>query len=223
MKEKKFIIANRFSFMLYILYVLTYVTLPIVTHNWIDLIFLILPLIFTIGLIENILIKYRKIDTNKTSKLSEITAILNVLLNGFNAGALYVGTIDWNEKKEQIKKYPSIEPAWIFVILITTFLLNLPLAMFVDLANINTILIFVLISIMFLVLCQVSSSFALYYNNGKDEMKNFWINIIIVFAGFVIILAIVFIPLIKDMNTENKRKQEFRNHVNNINKTLKNN
>lgn len=222
MKDKKFIIANRISFTLYILYVLTYITLPFVTHNLVDLIFLILPFMFTMGLIENILIKYRKIDTKTISKVSEIAAIFSTLINGFNSGALYVGTMDWEEKKKQIKKYPSIEPAWLFVILISTILL-LPLAMVVDIANIYTISIFVLISIVLLIFCQVSSSFALYYNNGKDEMKKFWRNIIIVFAGFIIILAIVFYPLIKDMNTENKRKQDFKKHVDNINKTLNNN
>ena len=220
--NKKFIIANRISFILYSLYVLTYVALPFVTGNWIDFVFLILPFIFTMGLIENVIIKYRKIDTNKISKVSEITSIFSTLINGFNSGALYVGTMDWNEKEKQIKRYPSIEPAWLFVIIITTFICSLPLAMVIDVANINTILIFMIISILFLVICQISSSFALYYNNGKDEMKKFWRNIIIVFAGFVIILAIVFFQLIKDMNIENKRKQDFKNHIDNINKTLKN-
>lgn len=222
MKDKKFMLANRISFILYSLYVLTYVVLPFVTGNWIDFVFLILPFIFTMGLIENVIIKYRKIDTNKISKVSEITSIFSTLINGFNSGALYVGTMDWNEKEKQIKRYPSIEPAWLFVIIITTFICSFPLAMIIDVANINTILIFMIISILFLVICQISSSFALYYNNGKDEMKKFWRNIIIVFAGFVIILAIVFFPLIKDMNIENKRKQDFRNHIDNINKTLKN-
>ena len=219
--NKKFIIANRISFILYSLYVLTYVALPFVTGNWIDFVFLILPFIFTIGLIENVIIKYRKIDTNKISKVSEIASIFSILINGFNSGALYVGTMDWNEKEKQIKRYPSIEPAWLFVIIICTIFL-LPLAMVVDVANIYIISIFVLISILLLIFCQVSSSFALYYNNGKDEMKKFWRNIIIVLVGFVIILAIVFFPLIKDMKIENKRKQDFKNHIDKINKTLKN-
>ena len=222
MKDKKFMLANRISFILYSLYVLTYVVLPFVTGNWIDFVFLILPFIFTMGLIENVIIKYRKIDTNKISKVSEITSIFSTLINGFNSGALYVGTMDWNEKEKQIKRYPSIEPAWLFVIIITTFICSLPLAMVIDVANINTILIFMIISILFLVICQISSSFALYYNNGKDELKKFWRNIIIVLVGFVIILAIVFFPLIKDMKIENKRKQDFKNHIDKINKTLKN-
>ena len=222
MKDKKFMLANRISFILYSLYVLTYVVLPFVTGNWIDFVFLILPFIFTMGLIENVIIKYRKIDTNKISKVSEIASIFSILINGFNSGALYVGTMDWNEKEKQIKRYPSIEPAWLFVIIITTFICSFPLAMIIDVANINTILIFMIISILFLVICQISSSFALYYNNGKDELKKFWRNIIIVLVGFVIILAIVFFPLIKDMKIENKRKQDFKNHIDKINKTLKN-
>ena len=145
MKDKKFMFANRISFILYSLYVLTYVALPFVTGNWIDFVFLILPFMFTIGLIENVIIKYRKIDTNKISKVSEITSIFSTLINGFNSGALYVGTMDWNEKEKQIKRYPSIEPAWLFVIIITTFICSLPLAMVIDVANINTILIFMII------------------------------------------------------------------------------
>ena len=198
--------------------------LPFVTRNPKDAIFLILPIIFTISLIINVLIKYDKVDTQSISKGSKIASLFNILFNGFNlntvSGTLYVGTMDWDVKKEQIKKYPSIEPAWLFVILITTLLFSLPFAMFVDINNIGIISIFVLVSIVLLILCQVSSSFALYYNNGKNEMKKFWRNVVIVFLGFVIILAFVFIPLIKEMNKENNNKNEYQKHINNINNTI---
>lgn len=224
MKNKKLLLATRVSFILYALYVITYIVLPFVTRNPKDAIFLILPTIFTISLIINVLIKYDKADTQAISKGSKIASLFNILFNGFNlntvSGSLYVGAMDWDVKKEQIKKYPSIEPAWLFVILIITLLFSLPFAMFVDINNIGIISIFVLVSIVLLILCQVSSSFALYYNNGKNEMKKFWRNIVIVFLGFVIILAFVFIPLIKEMNKENNNKKEYQEHINNINNTI---
>lgn len=224
MKNKKLLLATRVSFILYALYVITYIVLPFVTRNPKDAIFLILPTIFTISLIINVLIKYDKADTQAISKRSKIASLFNILFNGFNlntvSGSLYVGAMDWDVKKEQIKKYPSIEPAWLFVILIITLLFSLPFAMFVDINNIGIISIFVLVSIVLLILCQVSSSFALYYNNGKNEMKKFWRNIVIVFLGFVIILAFVFIPLIKEMNKENNNKKEYQEHINNINNTI---
>ena len=227
MKNRKLLLATRFSFILYALYVITYIVLPFVTHNLKDTIFLILPVMFTIGLVINILIKYEKADTEGISKVSKIASIGNILFNGFNlntvSGSLYVGTMDWDAKKEQIKKYPSIEPTWLFVILILTVLFSLPFAMFVDIDNIGIISIFILISIVLLILCQISSSFVLYYNNGKNELKKFWRDIFIVSLVFIIILAIVFIPLIKDMNKENKNKKEFHEHINNINNTISKN
>lgn len=224
MKNKKLLLATRFSFILYVLYVITYIVLPFVTRNPKDAIFLILPTIFTISLIINVLIKYDKIDTESISKGSKIASLFNILFNGFNlntiSGSLYVGTMDWDVKKEQIKKYPSIEPAWLFVILVTTLLFSLPFAMLVDIDNIGIISIFILISIVLLVLCQISASFALYYNNGKNEMKKFWRNVIIVFLGFTIILAFVFIPIINEMNKENNSKKQFQEHINNINDAI---
>lgn len=226
MKNRKLLFAIRCSFILFALYDLTYIILPFITHNPKDTIFLILPTIFTISLIINVLIKYDKVETNGISKGSKIASLCNILFNGFNlntvSGSLYVGTMDWDAKKEQIKKYPSIEPAWLFVISVTTLLFNLPFAMLLDIDNIQLISIFVLVSIVLLILCQISSSFVLYYNNGKDEMKKFWRNIIIVLVGFVIILAFVFIPLIKDLNKENNNKKEYQEHINNINNSLNN-
>lgn len=226
MKNRKLLFAIRCSFILFALYDLTYIILPFITHNPKDTIFLILPTIFTISLIINVLIKYDKVETKGISKGSKIASLCNILFNGFNlntvSGSLYVGTMDWDAKKEQIKKYPSIEPAWLFVISVTTLLFNLPFAMLVNIDNIQLISIFVLVSIVLLILCQISSSFVLYYNNGKDEMKKFWRNIIIVLVGFVIILAFVFIPLIKDLNKENNNKKEYQEHINNINNSLNN-
>lgn len=226
MKNRKLLFAIRCSFILFALYDLTYIILPFITHNPKDTIFLILPTIFTISLIINVLIKYDKVETKGISKGSKIASLCNILFNGFNlntvSGSLYVGTMDWNAKKEQIKKYPSIEPAWLFVISVTTLLFNLPFAMLVNIDNIQLISIFVLVSIVLLILCQISSSFVLYYNNGKDEMKKFWRNIIIVLVGFIIILAFVFIPLIKDLNKENNNKKEYQEHINNINNSLNN-
>ena len=188
MKNKKIVFATRCSFILFILYVITYIILPIYTHELKYLILLTIPFIFTMSLLINILIKYNNMNVKTISKISKIVAIISILINGLSvgavSGALYVGTINWEVKQEQIKKYPSIDPAWLFVIIFTTALLYTPLVLIINMDNFNVSITFILISIIILILCQISSSFTLYYNNGKKEMKKFWRNIIIVFTSF---------------------------------------
>ena len=220
MKNKKIVFATRCSFILFILYVITYIILPIYTHELKYLILLTIPFIFTMSLLINILIKYNNMNVKTISKISKIVAIISILINGLSvgavSGALYVGTINWEVKQEQIKKYPSIDPAWLFVIIFTTALLYTPLVLIINMDNFNVSITFILISIIILILCQISSSFTLYYNNGKKEMKKFWRNIIIVFTSFIIILSFVFIPLLKDIKNQNSIKKELQRRKNNI-------
>ena len=110
--DKKLKIANRISFILFSLYLLTYIFLPIVEKNANYLWFLIFPLTFFISLIINLLIKYDSMKPSNMGKVSKGAAILNILFNGFNlntvAGSLYVGTTDWNDKKKISINYTNM-------------------------------------------------------------------------------------------------------------------
>ena len=127
-KNKKFIIANRISFMFFSLYLLTFILLPIIEKNASYLLLLISPLMFFIALIINLSIKYDFIKPNNIEKISKSAVILNILFNGFNfdtiANSLNIETTDWHSKKEEIKRYPSITPTWLFVLLFATLLVN---------------------------------------------------------------------------------------------------
>lgn len=235
--DKKLKIANRISFILFSLYLLTYIFLPIVEKNANYLWFLIFPLTFFISLIINLLIKYDSMKPSNMGKVSKGAAILNILFNGFNlntvAGSLYVGTTDWNDKKEEIKKYPSITPTWLFVLLFATVLSNISLYLVLSDTRVwnlhisGTVIIIVsIISIIFILLGMISSTFALYYNNGKKETFRFWKIIIVV----VIVLIIIVIYSayangfsIKDEINKKHDKDTFEQHKQNIENTLNNN
>lgn len=233
MEEKKFKIANRFSFVFFSLYLLTYILLPIVEKNASYSWFLIFPTIFFIGLIINISLKYNKMKPHTMEKVSQIAAIANIFLNGFTASSLYVGTMDWETKKKEIKKYPSITPTWLFVILFATILSNLTFfAMLSDTQvwnlhiSWNVILIASIISIVFILLGLISSTFSLYYNNGKKEAFRFWKIIGVVALGLIIITIYSAYRngfSIKEEIHQRQVKEDFEKHKHNIERTLKNN
>lgn len=236
MNDKKFVIANRISFIFFTLYLLTYVLLPIIEKNANYLWFLIFPCIFLLSLIINLLINYNIIKPNSMEDVSKIAAIANILFNGFNlntvSGSLYVWTADWNEKKEEIKKYPSITPTWLFVLLFATILSNFVIFMFSHDPRIDThmtdnvILTVSIVSIVFILLAQISSTFALLYNNGKKETFKFWRNIIIITIGLIIIVIYSFISNgfnIKNEIHRKKDKEDLQKHIQNIEQTLNNN
>ena len=199
MNNKKAIYANRISFIFFELYILTYILLPILTHDIKYLIFLLIPLIFSISLIINLMLKYDKLSSNKMNNISKISVFMNMLLNGVNidavSGSLYVGEINWDMKKQQIKKYPSIEPVWVFIIMFCTIFVNFVSIFFIKDINLNLFLIFSIISLIFLLLCQISSSFLLYYDNGKSELLKFWKSIILFILIIVIVICITFLLL----------------------------
>ncbi len=189
--EKKLRIFNIISFIFFILYLLTYLFLSIIEKNVSYLLTLIIPVMFLISLIVNLLIKYDEIKASNMKNISRKASIFNLLFNGINlntvAGSSYVGTRNWDSKREEIKKYPSITPTWLFLIMFVT-LFNFMFAFFVDTISFNVLLIAIVISIIFLLLGMISSSFALYYNNGKKETLKFWKTIVIVFLGLIIII-----------------------------------
>ena len=191
MNNNKAVCANRMSFIFFVLYILTYILLPILTHDIRYLIFLLVPLIFSVSLIINLILKYDKLSSNKINGISKISTIMNILLNGVNidtvSNSLYVGEINWDMKKQQIKKYPSIEPVWVFIIMFCIAFVNFLSIFLIKDIKINLILIFSIISLIFLLLCQISSSFLLYYNNGKSELLKFWKSIIL----FILVMGIV--------------------------------
>ena len=233
MDEKKFKIANRISFIFFSLYLLTYILLPIVEKNASYSWFLIFPIIFFIGLIINIILKYNKMKPGTMGKFSKIAAIANIMFNGSIASSLYVGTMDWETKTKKIKKYPSITPTWLFVILFATILSNI--IFFASLSDTrvrnlhiswNVILIVSIISIVFILFGLISSTFSLYYNNGKKEAFRFWKIIGVVVLG-LIILAVCSAYLngfsIKEEIHQRQVKEDFEKHKQNIERTLKNN
>lgn len=234
MNNKKFVIANKISFMCFTLYLLTYVLLPIIEKNANYLWLLIFPCIFLISLIIRLLIKYNMMRANNMEKISKKSAIANILFNGINlntvSGSLYVGTADWSEKEEEIKKYPSITPTWLFLILFTIILTNFLFYMF----SVNTdthisgniLLIYSIISIVFILLGQIASTFALLYNNGKKEVFKFLRTIIIVTIGLIVITIYGFISSgfnIRNYIQHKKDKENFQEHIQNIERTLNNN
>ena len=239
--DKKFRIANRISFIFFSLYLLTFIFLPIIEKNAKYLWFLVFPLIFFISLIINLLIKYDSMKPNNVGKVSKAVALLNILFNGLNfntvAGSLYAGTTDWDAKKEEIKKYPSITPTWLFVLLFTTILVNgssLFVAYNKNPQSMNTwlnfsgtvIIVASIISIVFILLGMVSSTFALYYNNGKKEALGLWKIIIVLVVGLIIIVIYSAYAngfSIKDEINKKRDKDTFEQHKQNIANTLNNN
>lgn len=230
--EKKLEIFNRISFTFFILYLLPYMFLPIIEKNMSYLLILILPVIFLISLIINLLIKYDEIKPNNMKDISKKVSILNLLFNGINlntvAGSLYVGTMDWNLQKEEIKKYPSITPTWLFALMIATGI-NLAFAFVLtaemDTISINVVLIASIISIIFLFLGMISSSFSVYYNNGKKEILRFWKIIGIVFLALIIIIIYSAYKSGFSIKEEIRKKQEreiFEQRIQNIERTLNN-
>ena len=229
MHDKKFKIANRISFIFFSLYFLTHILLPIVEKNANYLWFIIFPIMFFIALIINIIIKYDKMKPSTMENVSQTLAITNILVNGFTASSLYVSTMDWEKKEEEIKEYPSITPTWLFVILLATILYNFIFGLFLSsdgLISENVILITSIISIIFILLGLISSTFAIYYNKGKKEAFRFWKIIGVVVLGLIIIAIYSAYRngfSIKKEIQKIQEKESFEKHKQNIERTLKNN
>lgn len=235
--DKKLKTANRISFIFFSLYLLTYIFLPIIEGNAYYLIFLFFPILFSISLIINLSIKYNNMNKDNMKKISKTAAIFNILFNGFNvhtiAGSSYVGTIDWDAKEEEIKKYPSITPLWLFIMLFCTALFNgvslfwafSPTENHWNLSG-NAIIIASIISIFSILIGMISSSFALYYNNGKKETFRFWKIIAVMVIGLIIIAIYSAYASGFSIRDEIRRKNEkdtFERHKQNIERTLNNN
>ena len=224
--DKKFKIFDRISFIFFSLYLLTYIFLPIIEKNASYLLILIIPVMFLISLIINLLIKYDKIKSNSMNNVSKKVSIFNLLFNGINlstvAESSYVGTMDWDVKKEEIKKYPSITPTLLFVIMFAT-VFNFIFVILIDTISINVVLIACIISMIFLLLGIISSSFAVYYNNGKKELLKFWKVIGITVLALIIIIIYSAYKSGFSIKGEIQKKHErdtFERHKQNIERTL---
>ena len=225
MNNKKFVIANSLSFVFFSLYFLTYVFLVFITRDYKNLLFLFVPSIFLMALLINLSIKYNQLETSTISKISKFSAILNILINGLSTAgsSLFVGTMDWEEKKEEIERYPSIVPAWLFCILVCTLFANFIFFFLLgqnSTITFNIIVFYSVISFVFLFMAQISSTLALIYSNDKKYAVKSWRNILIVFLGLIVIVLITAGPSIYDEIKIRKEKQEFEEHVNNIKRVL---
>lgn len=238
MNDKKLLIANRISFIFFCLYFLTYVFLPIIEKNANYLWFLILPVIFLISLIRNLSIKYNAMKSRNMEKISKVASVLNILFNGINlhtvSGSLYTGLVDWSAKEKEIKKYPSITPTWSFLLLIVTAFFNFVFGLFLStpepnspaVISRNVITTFTIVSMIFILLMLISSTFALIYNNGKKETLRFWRTIIIVVIGLIVIVIYSAYAngfSIKNTIQKKHEKETFEEHKQNIERTLNNN
>lgn len=104
--NKKFIIANRCSFILFILYILTYIIFPICARDLRYLVFLIFPFIFLTRLIVNLSLKYNKLNTDKINRVSKVLAILNTLFIGLSGGfQLIIDEYNKEKEKEELQKH----------------------------------------------------------------------------------------------------------------------
>ena len=230
MNDKKFKIANRCSFIFFTLYILTYIFLPLIEKNTQYLWFALFPCCLLISLIMNLLIKYNLLKSNKMENVSKIASIASILFNGSDSSSIYVGTMNWSAKVEEIKKYPSITPTWAFIVLFVTILNNFTFFMLSYAKSFlgtpissKVILTVTAISVIFILLMFISSTFALLYNNGKKETFKSWKTIIIVSVALILIAIFSFWAngfSIKDEIQRYKDKKEFERHIQNIENTL---
>lgn len=197
MDNKKLKIANRCSLVFFACYVITYFLLIIVGKGIQYSIFLLFPFIFSVALVLNGMIKYNRLASKKLE------------------------TIVGDVKVDLIKRYPSIEPVWVFCIILSTAFSNSVFSLVIwnlfDNINPKLVIIFSVISLVFLVLCQISSSFSLYYHNGKDDLKRAWKNIIIVVLALSLIIGIVAGPTLVEESKRAKERLEFQRRMDRIN------
>lgn len=224
--HKKYVTANRLSFLFFGLYFLNYLILPAVTRDPKNFVFLSLPLIFLIALLVNLALKRKKIKAASLSKVTKASAFFNVLFNGADAvpTSLYAGTADWNKNIEEILKYPSIMPAWLFVAIYITPIANVSFYALLDdspnCINPWVLLTFSLTGVLFLVLGQISSTRALIYSGEKQVAKKSWKSIIIITIVTVIIMGLVGGPVLYEEIKMRMARQEFEEHVRNMDEAL---
>ena len=116
---RKFKIANRISFACFGAYYLSFILLTILAGRAVYLTALIIPTLALIALLINVLVKYRHLGIKPVGKAARITAVLSIFMNGLSfaekSRALKAGFSDWDRKTQEILRYPSIVPAWLFV------------------------------------------------------------------------------------------------------------
>lgn len=226
MNRKKSVLADRCSFIFFALYCLTYVLASILTENPAYLIFLFVPVLFLFALLMNLSIKHKKMKTSTLSKISAIAAVSAILMNGIQAlgTSMYAGGMNPSAKEAEIKRYPSIVPAWLFAIIFSTGFANFVFAaLLFEPSDFPDVLLYTVISVLFLISAQISSTFALLYSGEKRYAVKSWKSILIFTVGMILILGILGGPkLYSDMKSHIKQRR-FQEHVDNIERTIREN
>ena len=201
-KARKFKIANRISFACFGAYYLSFIVLTVVAGNPVFLTTLLVPTCMLLGLLINVSIKYRKADTKSIAKTAKIAALLSICMNGFSITeswpARYTAGTDWEQKEKDIRRYPSIVPAWLFVAVVANFIVYLLPLMFlgsqITHREVRLMILFYFISLVPLIAGQVSSTLALIYAGEKKYAVKSWKSIGIfcaLFAGAVLLAFLV--------------------------------
>ncbi len=235
--RKKIKVANTISFILFGLYILTYILLPIIEKNVYYLFLLIFPVIFLITVIIKELGNRNRIKLHNIEKVSKVASILNILFNGISLNTitnfLSTSTRNWDNVREDIKKYPSITPIWVFLLFFTTIFVNGISLFFAYDKSLNIffsvpkIIIVTIISIIFILLTYISSTVALYHNNGKREVFRQW-KVVIAINISLILIAIYSVykndkSIIGSEIKKHRDREIFEQHKRNIEKALNNN
>lgn len=181
---RKFVVADRVSFICFALYVLTYVVLLVVTWDYRNLIFLFIPLLFSCALLVSLALKSNKVSPQAMSKVAKVAADTNLLLNGADgaAASLLIQNANWNEREKEIKRLPSIVPAWLFAIFFLTPLVNFTsYGLLEEYQTVSPwqLLWFSAASLVFILMAQISSTFALIYAGEKIIAIKSWVTIVI--------------------------------------------
>ena len=193
MKNKeKFRIANCISFVCFGAYYLSFIILTAIAGNAVFLTTLASPTGMLIALLINVSIKYRKADIKPVAKTAKIAARLSILMNGFSSPesepACYLAGTDWAQKEKDIRRYPSIVPAWLFVAVVTNFINYLMPLVFLGSRmthrEVHLLILFYFISLVPLIAGQISSTFALLYAGEKAYAVKSWKTIGIICALF---------------------------------------
>ena len=106
----------------FIAWCLTFAAMPIIEGEPVFLWFILLPLVFILAIIRQVLIARGMISPEKAIKSARIFSILSVLFGSASAGSIYVWSPKYAERTKRIGEYPMLNPGWFFIIMFTTVL-----------------------------------------------------------------------------------------------------
>ena len=194
---RKFRIANGISFACFGAYYLSFFVLAVIAGRAACLTAAFLPTIALAGLLINVAVKYRHAGTGGIAKAAKTAGFLSFLMNGYSYPAACAADTDWSQKEKDIRRYPSIVPAWLFAGTFLNFVnFFMPLIAsgtpFTD-GEVRLLIVFYCISTVFLMIGQVSSTFALIYAGEKEYAVRSWktIGIICVLFAAAVLIGIL--------------------------------